>query len=187
MPAMISALRSRLARFLRADDGNTTLEVVIFVPLMLTIMAATFSLYDAFRYKSLNNKAAYTISDALSRETDPVDDAYLDGMLEVLKFLTRSDGVYSMRVSMVRYNGTDNVYEAEWSAVRGGFDLLTSADLPNFSDRLPQLLHNERVIVVETSTMYAPPFTFDALPSQEFYNFVTTRPRFAPKLVLAGT
>jgi hypothetical protein len=151
---------------------------------LLTVLAATFSLHDAFRYKSLNIKAAYTISDALSRETEAIDYTYLDGMIEVLEFLTRSDGPYSLRVTLVRYNAKQNKYIADWSKTRGGFDELGNRDLEDLFHKLPNLVHNERVIVVETETEYVPPFKVAGLNEERlFYNFGFTRPRFAPKIV----
>ncbi len=177
-------LKNRLARFFRETDGNMSIEAVIFLSLVLTVIAATFSFHDAFRYKSLNTKAAFTISDALSRETDPIDDAYLDGMLETLEFLTRSEGPYSLRVTLVRYNGDQDVYETVWSQVRGGFNVMSTADSDAIRAQLPQLLHNERVIVVETKTEYDMPFPIPGVSTEDmFYNLAFTRPRFAPQLV----
>ena len=181
-------LKSRLSRFVRETDGNMSLEAVIFLPLVLAIIAATFSFHDAFRYKSLNTKAAFTISDALSRETDPIDDAYLDGMLEVLEFLTRSEGPYSLRVTLVRYDGETDTYEAAWSQVRGSFNAMSTADSEAIRAQLPQLLHNERVIVVETKTEYDTPFPIPGVSTEDmFYNLAFTRPRFAPQLVWQET
>ncbi|KUF09255.1 TadE/TadG family type IV pilus assembly protein [Pseudoponticoccus marisrubri] len=181
---MRQSLLSRLTRFLRDEDGNVTVETVIWVPLMISILAATFSLFDAFRYKALNVKAAYTISDALSRETDPIDGAYLDGMVDLLAFLTRSEGPYSLRVTLVRYDGDNSRYRVEWSQSRGTFETLENADLADIETKLPNMLDNERVIVVETATQYVPPFEVPGLNTAGlFYNFGFTRPRFAPKIV----
>lgn len=174
----------RLRRFARDDDGNIALEALIWLPFILFVLAATFSLHDAFRYKSLNVKAAYTISDAISRETDPIDNAYLDGMVELLDFLTRPGGYSSLRVTLVRYNDTDGIYETEWSKTRGNAEALHTSDLEQMRDQLPTMLHNERVIVVETETFYDPPFAIPGLTQDGlFYNYGFTRPRFAPKVV----
>jgi hypothetical protein len=52
------------------------------------------------------------------------------------------------------------------------------------ADKLPTLLDNERVIVVETQTDYDTPFPINEFVTDDlFYNFVFTRPRFAPQLV----
>ncbi|WP_136443107.1 TadE/TadG family type IV pilus assembly protein [Pacificoceanicola onchidii] len=181
---MLKTLLSKLRAFRRDEAGNVTIETVIWLPLIIAVLGATFSLHDAFRYKSLNIKAAYTISDALSRETDPIDGAYLDGMVDLLAYLTRSEGPYSLRVTLVRYNAKKSKYVSEWSKTRGDFSRLRTKDLKTMHEQLPTLLHNERVIVVETATEYEPPFTVPGLTSDGlFYNYGFTRPRFAPKIV----
>ena len=181
---MFNTLKTRLKAFARDTEGNMSLEAVIWLPLILTVLAATFSYHDAFRYKSLNTKAAFTISDALSRETDPIDDDYVDGMLDLLEYLTRSEGPYSLRITLVRYDEDDGAYEAIWSQVRGSFEAIEAASADNWADKLPVMLHNERVIVVETETDYATPLPMPGLDtSNMFYNFVFTRPRFAPQIV----
>ncbi|MBS0125312.1 TadE/TadG family type IV pilus assembly protein [Thetidibacter halocola] len=179
---MFAKFSNLLRRFRRDQSGNVTIETVIWVPLLILILGATFSFYEAFRQKSLNTKAAFTISDALSRETDPIDDEYLDGMLSLLEFLTDSSGPYSMRVTMVRFSDDDG-YLIDWTQARGGFDTLDDATLASMEENLPKLLNNESVIVVETQTEYTPTFEVESLQPQNFYNFVFTRPRFAPKLV----
>jgi len=175
---------ARLRAFWNDTRGNIGVETIIWVPLTLTVLASTFSLHDAFRYKSLNTKAAYTISDAISRETDPINNDYLDGMVEVLEYLTRSEGPYSLRVTLVRYNANKNKYVREWSKTRGAFTALRTRDLAQMTEQLPTMLHNERVIVVETETEYVPPLSVPGLNEEGlFYTYGFTRPRFAPKIV----
>lgn len=181
-----TTLFRRLRGFARDEKGMISIEFVIWMPLILVVMASTFTLFEAFRQKSLNVKAAYTISDAISRETDPIDPAYLDGMLSVLRYLTDSDGSYGMRVTLVRYDAADDAYEVAWSQTRGNFAVMDGETLAGFRDKLPALLHNERVIVVETETAHTPVFNIPALQPQSFYNFVFTRPRFAPQVVWSG-
>lgn len=180
---MLSTLFQQIRRFRDDTRGNATIDMVIFTPILLIVLAATFSLHDAFRQKSLNVKAAYTIADAFSRETAPVDDAYLDGMLQLLEYLTSSAGPYSLRVSLVHYDEEDDVFLVDWSQTRGAFTALTDTEVQTKRDELPDLLNNERVIVVETETDYAPPIYFDGFSDQTFYNIGFTRPRFAPKIV----
>lgn len=175
---------THLRRFAGDTRGNIALESLIWLPFILGLLAATFALHDAFRYKAMNVKAAYTISDAISRETDPIDASYLDGMVELLDFLVRPGGGSSLRVTLVRYNGTTSAYETEWSKTRGSLGALQSAQLAEMHAQLPSMLHNERVIVVETETYYTPPFAIPGLTGEGlFYNYGFTRPRFAPKIV----
>lgn len=177
-------IRRHVNRFARDTEGNIAVEILIWLPFVLFLLAATFSLHDAFRYKALNTKAAYTISDAISRQTDPIDNAYLDGMVELLDFLVRPGGDSSVRVTLVRRNENKNKYVREWSKTRGDFTALKTTDLTQMEDQLPTMLHNERVIVVEIETYYTPPFAIPGLTGEGlFYNYGFTRPRFAPKIV----
>ncbi|SDY40528.1 TadE/TadG family type IV pilus assembly protein [Citreimonas salinaria] len=182
----LRALSRRLRRFGRDEDGVISIEMVIWTPLILVVMASTFTLFEAFRQESLNIKAAHTISDAISRETDALDTEYLDGMLSVLRYLTNSSGTYGLRISLVRYDAGNDEYEVRWSQTRGDFGAMDDNLLALIRDRLPTLLDNEAVVVVETETEHTPVLDIPALQPQHFYNFVFTRPRFAPQVVWAG-
>ena len=48
-------------------------------------------------------------------------------------------------------------------------------------NRLPVVPNNERLILVETWADYNPPFNV-GINRQYLYNFVFTRPRFAPQV-----
>jgi hypothetical protein len=181
---MLNPITSRLKAFFQDDDGNMSIEALIFIPFVLTLLASTFSFYDAFRFKALNTKAAFTISDALSRQTEAITPAYIDGMVSTLKFLTRSESHYSLRITMVRYDANDELYKVNWSQARGIFAPLSAAGIQEIRGDLPNLLHNEVVIVVETQTDYDTPFPISEFVTDDlFYNFAFTRPRFAPQLI----
>lgn len=183
---MLKQFTTRLSELLKNEEGSASIEGIIWLPLVLTVLLSTFSFHDAFRYKALNTKAAFTISDVLSRETEAIDDAYLDGMVELLEYLTRSEGPYSVRVSHVRYDNDDG-YLVEWSHARGSFTGIDTANVGTIQSHLPTMLHNERLIVVETFTDYNTPFDLDVLDTAElFYNVAVTRPRFAPQLLWAN-
>ncbi|WP_323763276.1 hypothetical protein [Marinovum sp.] len=186
---MIATILQKLRQFASDTRGGASLELIIFTPLLFTMLAGAYVYYDAYRQKSININAAYTISDALSRETDAVDDAYLDGLHGMLDFLTHADTQVGLRVTMVRWNAHENLYLSDWSKTRGPLYPLHNRDLnTTLTAYLPTLLHNERVIVVETSTVYSPTFAVPGLTGdQELYNFAFTRPRFAPKLEWAGS
>jgi len=178
----IPMLKARLRAFAEDTRGNITIETLIWMPLILVVLGATFSFHEAFRQKSLNTKAAFTISDALSRETEPINDAYMDGMLNLLEYLTSSSGPYSIRVTMVRYD-VDNGHQIEWSQTRGAFTKMDVITMGALSTELPTMLDNETLIIVETQTDFTPAIEIEALQPQQFYNFVFSRPRFAPRLV----
>ncbi|AKO97666.1 hypothetical protein MALG_02502 [Marinovum algicola DG 898] len=186
--AMMTRILQKLRQFTGDTRGGVSLELIIFTPVLFVMLAGAFVYYDVFRQKAININAAYTISDALSRETDAIDDDYLDGLHSMLEFLTHADEQVGLRVTMVRWNKTENAYRRDWSQTRGPLYPLKNRDLnTTLAEHLPTLLHNERVIVVETSAIYSPIFDVPGMSEDtELYNFAFTRPRFAPKLEWAG-
>ena len=140
-----------------------------------------FSYFDGLRQYNVNIKAAHTMGDLLSRETELVDDDYIDGMHDVVKFLVRADGDPRMRISVVAYDSGDDAFELKWSEVRGGGKALTPGSLNEITDRLPQAFGGSQLIVVETAVDHKAPFIF-GVGDQTLTNFLVTRLRFVPEL-----
>jgi len=167
--------------FARKDDGSVALESMIVLPAMFWSFLMCFSIFDTFRMYSINQKAAFTIGDAISRETAPIDRAYLDGSLEMFEYLSSSDGRSALRVSSLRWDLDQDRYFADWSQTSGNMSSLTDAEVRDMKNRLPVMPDNERVVLVETWSQYDPPFR-TGLEEQNIRNFVFTRPRFAPRV-----
>ncbi|MCM2560772.1 hypothetical protein M8756_03085 [Lutimaribacter sp. EGI FJ00015] len=166
------------------DDlrGVVAVESIIVLPLLFWALLAMYAFFDAYRQAGLNIKAAYTIGDLLSRETNYVTDDYLDTTHQLFDLMTRSQSNSKLRVTVVKWNESDQRYQRDWSKTRGGIPELTNTDVKNLAEKLPDMPDGERVIVVETWARYAPPFKV-GIDEQDLYNFVFTRPRFAPQLV----
>ncbi|UYV38640.1 hypothetical protein N4R57_06205 [Rhodobacteraceae bacterium D3-12] len=113
-----SPLARRIAGFRDDTRGTVTVEALVMLPLLLWAFCALFTFFDAYRQTSISHKAAYTLSDMLSRETTPVTNDYLDSAQEMLGFLTRSDTERRMRVSVVRFDLDQNEHFIEWSETR---------------------------------------------------------------------
>ena len=64
-------LRS-LKNFRHDTRGVVSVEMVLILPLLFWSFAAVATFFDAYRTRSLAEKAAFTISDMLSRETNAV-------------------------------------------------------------------------------------------------------------------
>jgi hypothetical protein len=183
---MFKALRHRLKSFRRGSEGSVSVEFALYAPLLLGTFAAFYTFFDAFRQESMNLKAAYTVSDLISRETTALNNDYIDSMYEMTKLLIRSDSDMSLRVSVVRWDDGDQKYYVDWSAVRGGaMDQWTDATIANVKDDLPNMPDQERVILVETRNQMIPAFRV-GLPDLDINNFVFTRPRFAPLVRFEG-
>jgi len=81
-------LRAHLRRFFQDESGSASIELLIVLPLLAWIFFATFVFFDAFRAKSINVKATYTISDILSREVnEPITPEFMDSLYALYQSL----------------------------------------------------------------------------------------------------
>ena len=175
---------ARLRAFLSETRGTVAIEAVIALPVLFWMFMASFVYFDAYRQSSINIKAAYMVGDMLSRETNAIDDDYLDGMKSLFDYLAGTEASSRMRVSVLNWDEEDNEYLLDWSEVRGSVQALTDQDMDAIKSDLPVLSDNERLILVETWSYYTPPFDV-GLAKQDMENFVFTSPRFAPLLAWA--
>lgn len=180
------SLARHLRRFARDESAVVAIESVVMLPMLFWGYVAMFTFFDAYRQTSINLKAAYTVSDMVSRETLAINPAYLNGAHNLLELLTRSSDPTRLRVTIARWDNVAKKYRRDWSQARGGAVALTEAQVEALAPKLPIMVHNERVIIVETWSTYDPPFNV-GLEEQNLYNFVFTRPRFAPQVVCSNT
>ena len=176
-----SMFLDRLRNFGRREDGSIAVEAMIVLPGMFWAFLVCFSIFDTFRMYNINQKAAYTIGDSISRETVPLDQDYLDGARQMFEYLAASTGQVALRVSAMRWIEDEDSFEALWSKTSGGRYPLTDTQIATMNDRLPVMPNHEVVMLVETWTEYDPPFAV-GIEQQEIRNFVFTRPRFAPRV-----
>ncbi|OIQ29831.1 MAG: hypothetical protein BM562_10575 [Alphaproteobacteria bacterium MedPE-SWcel] len=175
-----------LRRFRRREEGNVSVEVAFYLPFLLGIFAATYTLFDLFRQETVNTKAAYTISDLISRETTALNDDFITSMFTLAQLLVRSDSSLSMRVSVIRWDEEDNRYFVDWSVERGDLlDVWTDGTIATVAGDLPAMPDQERVILVETWNDVEPAFNI-GFSTRNIYNFVFTRPRFASLVAFEG-
>lgn len=177
----------RLRHFLRGfrdeDQGTVAIETIIMLPILFWSYLAMFATFDAYRQHSINQKAAFTLGDIISRETTPLDASYLAGARSMLAYLTvNPTSDVAVRVTSVRYDAPNNIYRRDWSQTNGWVSPLSNTAVQNLRNQLPVIPHNERVTVVETFTRYDPPFN-TGLATREIHNFVFTRPRYAPRVL----
>jgi Flp pilus assembly protein TadG len=179
LPTFKSLLRGRFAR---SENGAGHIEAVIMIPAMFVVIITSMTLLDLMRQHNMHTKAAFTIGDMVSRETLPIDADYLTGAHNLLNTMTRTPQDSTVRLSVVRYDSTDKKMKLDWSKTAGPSQQLTDAVVSDWADRLPNMVHNERMIIVETFARYNPPFEV-GLGIPEIENFVFTRPRYAPQVL----
>lgn len=175
-------IRHPLCQFFRDEAGNIAIEAVIVLPILFWAYLSMFAIFDAYRQYAINQKAAFTIGDLISRQTTPLDAAFLSGTRDLFDTLTRGQTVSSMRVTSVRYDAETDSYAQDWSQALGAATAAEDPMVQEWADQLPVMPDNERVMVVETWSDYDPPFN-TGLTLSQIHNFVFTRPRYAPRVL----
>lgn len=174
-------IRPRLSRFARDPEGSLSIEAAIMVPTLVFALMLMFTVFDIFRFDATNSKAAYTIGDLISRETEGIDQAYIDGMKDIFDYIVLNDQGTWLRVSVVRYDGDDDELKLVWSRGSTGTPALTSSTASTVYSVIPEMAEEDVVIVVETYMPYVMPFAV-GIPNFAFKNTVITRPRFASQV-----
>lgn len=182
MKHLLNALRS----FRSEDRGSLILESVIIMPFMLWAYVGLFVYWDAFRSVNTVQKAAYTVSDMISREQRTITPAYLNGMDALMERLIDQSQNVSMRVTSVYYDAIDLRNEVHWSVSPGStLPVLTTALLQNLDDQIPTMSDGDFVVIVEVSVGYTPSFNV-GVSDLDIRQFIVTRPRFLPRICMQG-
>lgn len=180
------ALRNLLHRFGRDESGVLMVEAIIVLPFMLWAYLALFVYWDAFRSINTSQKAAYTISDMISREMVTLPANYVTGMRDLMRYLVDNDQVVQIRVTSVSWSQTNRRFEVDWSrSPDNALPQLTTATIAPLAYRIPAMADGDRVIIVETNVSYHPAFNV-GMTDETLKQFVVTRPRFIPKLCMTG-
>lgn len=192
--ALMAALRRAGRRFRAEERASLSIETVVIFPLLVWCYLGMYTFFDGFRSQSLSDKAVYTIADMVSRETNYITPEYITTLYQIHGMMTNDRNPTKLRLTIIRWDEADSRYEAVWSERRGGAPELTPEQLaaPEYRDRLPDgLPDGERLILLESWTLYEPPFdlgrTIDWAWSGnfggfQFETFTVTRPRFAAQV-----
>ena len=184
MQNLLTLLRNPFRRFARDEGGTVVAEAVIVLPLFLWAYIALFVYWDAFRSMNTVQKAAFTVSDMVSREQTGITTAYVDGMSDVMEYLIDENQDARMRVTSATWSAANNRYEVHWSASPGNtMPPQTTTTLQNYISEIPTLSAGDFVIILELEVDYEPSFDI-GMADQEFRQFIVTRPRFLPCLPL---
>ncbi len=171
----------QLARSLRGNNqGSIAVEGLIMLPILIWCFAGAHIFFEAFRVQSNNLRAAYTITDALTRENGYVTPEYLDSVYDLQSFLTPDGEGSQLRISVVRYNAGDDSYSIRWSQGRS-VQPMTDAELQNLQPHLPIRADDEIAILVESWIDWTPGFEVGLDPFT-FYDLAVAPPRFAGQL-----
>lgn len=180
----MTSILNKFRRFHRSERGVVAVETLIMIPLLAWTIVAMAVYFDAFRTKSINLKAAYTISDMLSRASPDVDAAFIDGLKDTFDYLVESPNPTWVRTTLIQFDtedpmdDTDGKYILMWSQGAEGKPKLTNVTLAHFKKWTPVMGDGDSMLIVETSMHYVP--FYDLFSPYELYNVVMTPPRFTP-------
>ena len=184
MTNLTTLLRRPFAAFGRDESGTVVAEAVIVLPLFLWAYIALFVYWDSFRSMNTVQKAAFTVSDMISREQTGIQSAYIDGISDVLEYLIDENQDARVRVTSVTWSEDNDRFEVHWSASPGNTMVpLTTGTLQNYAAEIPAMSPGDFVVILEVDVDYEPSFDI-GMPDQEFRQFIVTRPRFLPCLPL---
>ena len=131
-------LRSAIKRF-REEKGSFSVEAILMFPILVWAFMGMYVFFEGLRESNINLKATYTISDLLSRETNLIDQNYLNGMNDIYAWLSRSSQPVQMRVTVVRYDELTDSHVTIWSrGVNGKPDLVQAEPRAGRSPPVPR-------------------------------------------------
>lgn len=186
MAGCLRYLSRPVARFIRDERGVITAETVILTPVLVWVFLALFVYWDGFRAQTTTIKASYTVADLISRESAAINNAYINGMHQVYRYMVATNEPTWMRVTSIRYSTTTDRYTVLWSRSTSSSQspVHTNTTINELRARLPLPAHNDALLVVETWRRFTPAFQV-GLSEGTFYELVTIRPRFLSPLPIS--
>jgi hypothetical protein len=190
--------------FLHDMRAALSVELLFALPLLIWAYLGMVIFQDAFRAKMQSEAAAQHIADAISRNTETITVAYLEGMNDVFDFLTDRTRETRLRISSVMLNPETGGPQVAWShGTRGlsplvdlastsftggdgiGFGSSASqAPIDQLMQRVPVIMPGETLILVETFSLWNSPVKrflgLTYLDDMRLTPISVTRPRFTP-------
>lgn len=192
MAKIAQKLKTSLRGFSRNEDGLASAEMMIVLPFYLFCIMGTFTFWDAYDVINRSQKAAYSVSDLVTRKQDNVTEAYVTGMFNTMQYMMGPSLPVKTRITSVFYSEARNRYEVLWSrSSYPGIPNLTTATLPSIQSHLPVMYDGDALIVVEANVEFEPImgaslWAMNTITSGTMSQVIVTRPRFLPKICMQG-
>ena len=180
------ALRTLIARLRRDEGGYMVVEAVLILPILFWAFLALYTFWDAYRSATTIQKASYAISDLISREQREVNAAYISGMRSAMNEMIAQRLDAELRVTSIVRSDARNRFEVQWSCTSGTSTAkLTTTTLQDLAASIPSMSDGNTVVLVETWVDYEPALKI-GITDKRFAQFIVTRPRYSPQIVLSG-
>lgn len=177
-----SELGCALRKFRDDTSGGLSVEFLFVFPLLIWAYIGMFAFFHAFRTQGLNLRASYAVADFVTRQTEPISQRHLDGMLDVFEFMVGGEYNNWIRLTSVQWDQEDDQYEVVWSHATDDNVTWTTETLNSTKrDELPVMAQGDYAIIVETKSDYVPVFSVPEfginLQQVTFDNFIFTTNR----------
>lgn len=183
----MKSFKSAMRAFRDDESGLILAEFVIVLPILTWAFMALFVYWDIFRSMNTAQKAAYSISDLISRQNNDLPATFITGMGVIMEYLLPPNQSATMRITSVKWSTPNNRFEVIWSrSPNNAMPQLTTATLQPFAPKIPVMAATDTVVIVESSVPYTPSLNVGLLASYSLDEFIVTRPRFLTKICLQG-
>jgi Flp pilus assembly protein TadG len=180
----MNSFKNALRRFRDDESGLVMAEFIVTLPMLIWVFMALFAYWDVFRSMNTAQKAAYSVSDLISRQTNDIPETFLDNMQSVMEYIMPPALSAQMRFTSVKWNATTSKFEVIWSRTRGGLTPYNSATLQSVANQIPMMAATDTVVIVETTVPYRPVFNIGMASNYDMKEFIVTRPRFINKICI---
>ncbi len=180
----MNSMKIFLQRWWADDRGTITMEFLLWIPLLMFWFMGSVIYFDAFKNRADAGKAAYTISDIVSRQTQ-ISEGYVDQLFALQqRLLPRQANAQQMRVSSIQLidEETDE-YLIQWSESRG-------ADIPPLDvtflpeEFIPQMTEFDTIVLTEVYVPYVPIADWVGMGAHSWRYALVSRPRFVSSIAM---
>lgn len=190
---VLTVLRNRMTDFARDERASLVAEAVLILPALVWWYVGSMVFFQGYQARNVNMKAAYTISDMISRQNSKLTPSTLNGLGNVFQYLVAGKGNDGrIRVTSVKCSAEctlDNPARELtllWSHATGSYTAMTQTELADYQKYIPIMAAEDTVIIVETRSDFQTNWDKVGLDLDRFENIVVTRPRFMPSIPLVG-
>lgn len=192
------------AAYLRDDRGNLTMEFVLWLPILLFWFVISAVFYDAYKSRDDAAKAAYTIADIVSRETELGVDR-IEELVDLQRaLLPRAGREMFLRLSSISCDKTGGCLDPD-TAVTGDYSLNWSilpphdtwptpfpgapaaltgnSDIP--LDALPLMAEGDTIILIDVNVPFRPFSDWVGVDAREWAFRVAVWPRLVSEIDLS--
>jgi len=182
-----SDFRAAFRSFCKDTSGGLSVEFVFVFPLLIWAYIGMFAFFHAFRAQGLNLRASYAVADFVTRQTEPMNMANLEGMKDVFEFIVGTEYNSWIRLTSIHWDDDEEEYVVDWShSTDGNVNWTTDTLNQEKRDEIPVMAPGDSAVIVEATSNYFPAFSskrfgFD-LDRVTFENFIVTNTRFVPRV-----